>query len=269
MFFRAAPIDVSPIVREHLLDRFETTVLTSATLAVDGSFDYLRSRLGIRRAVEVRLPSEFDYTTQAVLYLPEAHAVAERRRLRRRRRARVRRDCSRGPKAARSCCSRATRCCAPWSRSLATQLDYPMLVQGRAPRSALLAEFRQTPHAVLLATSSFWQGVDVVGEALSCVIIDKLPFASPGDPITAARMEAINDAGRRPVRRIPGAAGDPDAAAGPGPPDPSSERIAACSPSSIRACGRWATDGGSWRRCRRRRSRRPRRGQPFLRTLTS
>jgi ATP-dependent DNA helicase DinG len=81
---------------------------------------------------------------------------------------------------------------------LATTLDYPILVQGRAPRSALLAEFRQTPHAVLLATSSFWQGVDVVGDALSCVIIDKLPFASPGDPITSARMEAMTDQGADP-----------------------------------------------------------------------
>jgi ATP-dependent DNA helicase DinG len=71
------------------------------------------------------------------------------------------------------------------------ELEYPILVQGTAPRSALLREFKATPNSVLLATSSFWQGVDVVGEALSCVIIDKLPFASPGDPITAARIEAI------------------------------------------------------------------------------
>ena len=70
-------------------------------------------------------------------------------------------------------------------------LDYPMLVQGTAPRSQLLKQFRETPNSVLFATSSFWQGVDVVGEALSCVIVDKLPFASPGDPITAARIEAI------------------------------------------------------------------------------
>src|SRR3954463_15805826 len=74
-------------------------------------------------------------------------------------------------------------------------LSYPILVQGSAPRSVLIEEFRSTPNAVLLATSSFWQGVDVVGEALSCVIIDKLPFASPGDPVTAARIEAINAAG--------------------------------------------------------------------------
>ena len=75
------------------------------------------------------------------------------------------------------------------------QLPYPVIVQGTAPRSALLAQFRSTPNAVLFATSSFWQGVDVVGEQLSCVIIDKLPFASPGDPITAARIEAINAEG--------------------------------------------------------------------------
>jgi ATP-dependent DNA helicase DinG len=72
------------------------------------------------------------------------------------------------------------------------QIPYPVIVQGTAPRSALLTQFRSTPNAVLFATSSFWQGVDVVGEQLSCVIIDKLPFASPGDPITAARIEAIN-----------------------------------------------------------------------------
>jgi ATP-dependent DNA helicase DinG len=77
-------------------------------------------------------------------------------------------------------------------------LDFPLLVQGTAPRSALLEQFRSTPHAVLFATSSFWQGVDVMGEALSCVIVDKLPFASPGDPITAARMEAVQRRGGNP-----------------------------------------------------------------------
>ena len=78
---------------------------------------------------------------------------------------------------------------------LSGKCPYPLLTQGSAPRTALLREFRNTPNAVLLATSSFWQGVDVVGEALSCVVIDKLPFASPGDPIIAARMEAIEAQG--------------------------------------------------------------------------
>jgi ATP-dependent DNA helicase DinG len=77
----------------------------------------------------------------------------------------------------------------------ARELRFPVLVQGTAPRSALLRDFKATPNAVLLATSSFWQGVDVAGEALSCVIVDKLPFASPGDPIVAARIEAITARG--------------------------------------------------------------------------
>ena len=81
------------------------------------------------------------------------------------------------------------------------ELPLPTLAQGAAPRSALLQQFRTTPNAVLFATSSFWQGVDVMGEALSCVIIDKLPFASPGDPITAARIEAVANRGGPPTRR--------------------------------------------------------------------
>jgi ATP-dependent DNA helicase DinG len=77
-------------------------------------------------------------------------------------------------------------------------LDYPIFAQGTAPRSQLLRQFRQTPHAILFATASFWQGVDVVGEALSCVIVDKLPFASPADPITSARIDAIRARGGEP-----------------------------------------------------------------------
>ena len=77
-------------------------------------------------------------------------------------------------------------------------LDYPIFVQGTMPRTQLLKQFRETPHSVLLATSSFWQGVDVVGDALSCVIVDKLPFASPADPITAARIDAIRARGGDP-----------------------------------------------------------------------
>ena len=189
-FLRAAPIDVSRIVKEHVLDRFPSSVLTSATLTVDGSFEYLRGRLGVRRAVETRLPSEFDFRTQALLYLP--------------RRMPLPKDPGYADAVARECAELLARSrgrafvlftshamLRSVEATLATSIDYPMLVQGRAPRSALLAEFRATPHAVLLATSSFWQGVDVVGEALSCVIIDKLPFASPGDPVTAARMEAL------------------------------------------------------------------------------
>ena len=167
------------------------------------------------RRDEVRLPSEFDYATQAMLYLPRRMPDPRSPRVRRRGRARGRsRSLQPDAAAARSCCSPATPTSARCMRVAEAELDYPILVQGTAPRSALLRDFKATPNAVLLATSSFWQGVDVVGDALSCVIIDKLPFASPGDPITAARIEAISARGGSAVRRLPGAARHPGPAAG-------------------------------------------------------
>jgi ATP-dependent DNA helicase DinG len=190
VFLRASPIDVSAIVREQLLDRLQTTVLTSATLTVDGTFDYLRSRLGIDDASEVRLASEFDFRQQAILYLPrrmpdpreESFVSAAGREV---------------IQLLRRTEGRAFVLFTSYATMRAVQamaemaLDFPILAQGSAPRSQLLNQFRSTPHAVLFATSSFWQGVDVVGDALSCVIVDKLPFASPSDPITAARIDAI------------------------------------------------------------------------------
>ncbi|HEY3884807.1 MAG TPA: helicase C-terminal domain-containing protein [Vicinamibacterales bacterium] len=191
VFLRASPIDVSDLIREMLLGRMKGTVLTSATLAVDGSFEYVRGRLGIRRAFEARLPSEFDYTRQAILYLPKAMPDPRSPQF--------------APAAGREVIEilkrtdgRAFVLFTSYTnlrqvhQLAAPELPFPILVQGSAPRSALLRDFKSTPHAVLFATSSFWQGVDVAGDALSCVIIDKLPFASPGDPITSARIEAIN-----------------------------------------------------------------------------
>jgi ATP-dependent DNA helicase DinG len=197
VFLRASPIDVSAIVREHLLDRLQTTVLTSATLTVDGTFDYVRARLGIATASEIRLPSEFDFRRQAILYLPrnmpdpraDNFAVAASREV---------------VQLLKRTQGRAFVLFTSYATMRAVQamaemaLDFPIFVQGTAPRSQLLNQFRHTPHAVLFATSSFWQGVDVVGEALSCVIVDKLPFASPGDPITAARIDAIRARGGDP-----------------------------------------------------------------------
>ncbi len=194
VFLRASPIDVSTLVRELLLDRMQATVLTSATLSVAGSFDYVRSRLGVRDAAEIRLPSEFRYEEQAILYLPlgmpdprsPLFASAVSREV---------------LEILKRTEGRAFVLFTSYSvlreveRQLASALDYPVLVQGSAPRSVLLRQFRSLGNAVLLATSSFWQGVDVVGEALSCVIVDKLPFASPAEPVTAARIEAITARG--------------------------------------------------------------------------
>jgi ATP-dependent DNA helicase DinG len=195
VFLRASPIDVSDVIREMLLDRMLATVLTSATLTVDGRFDYVRGRLGVRRAHEARLASEFDYTRQAILYLPKKmpdprspqFASAAGREVI---------DILRRTRGRAFVLFTSYANLRQVHQLASAEIPYPILVQGSAPRSALLRDFRSTPNAVLFATSSFWQGVDVVGESLSCVIIDKLPFASPGDPITSARIEAIaNDGG--------------------------------------------------------------------------
>lgn len=194
---RAAPIDVSGILREVLFDRMQATVLTSATLSVGDSFEYMRRRLGIRDAEQLCLPSEYDHARQAILYLPDgmpdprapgfAAAVA-----------------SQVVEILKRTAGRAFVLFTSHAMLRAVQpvveaeLPYPVLVQGEAPRSALLQQFRDITHSVLLATSSFWQGVDVVGESLSCVIVDRLPFASPGDPITAARIEAVAAGGGDP-----------------------------------------------------------------------
>lgn len=194
LFLRASPIDVSRIVQEALFDRMRATVLTSATVAVEGSFEYVKGRLGIRQARELKVASEFDYTSQALLYLPRRvpspKAPAFTQAAAREVVEIVRR--SRGRAFVLFTSYGVLRGVQPL---VELALPYPILVQGTAPRTQLIERFRTTPNAVLLATSSFWQGVDVVGEALSCVVIDKLPFASPGDPVTAARIEAINARG--------------------------------------------------------------------------
>ncbi|MEP6782355.1 MAG: ATP-dependent DNA helicase, partial [Acidobacteriota bacterium] len=194
VFLRAAPIDVSRIISEMLFNRMRATIMTSATLTVEGSFDYVKGRLGVPHADSLRVPSEFDFSEQAILYLPKqmpppkspqyTDAVAREvldLLLRTEGRAFVLFTSYAAMRTVRD--------------RVEPELPYPVIVQGTAPRSVLLAQFRTTPNAVLFATSSFWQGVDVVGAQLSCVIIDKLPFASPGDPITAARIEAINAEG--------------------------------------------------------------------------
>jgi ATP-dependent DNA helicase DinG len=187
---RAAPIDVSHIIRDVLIDRLPALVLTSATMSIGGSFAYVRARLGVGEALEVRVPSEFDYRTQALIYLPRrmpdprtpayAAAFADQ--------AAQLLTASEGRAFLLFTSYAALR---DAHARLSTRLPYPMLTQGTMPRGVLLEQFRRTPNAVLLGTSSFWQGVDVVGDALSCVIIDRIPFASPGDPVVAARIEAL------------------------------------------------------------------------------
>lgn len=195
VFLAATPIDVSEILRERLFGQFDTVILTSATLSVGERFDYLKQRLGLDMARERSLPQEFDYPSQALLYVPQGMPDV--------------RDASFAAKAADEIVrlveiseGRAFCLCTSYSQMrdlyerVSGRVAFPLLLQGTAPRSALLERFRNTPGAVLFATASFWQGVDVPGEQLSCVIVDRLPFAVPSDPVVAARVRALQEDGR-------------------------------------------------------------------------
>ena len=196
-FVQATPIDVSELLRELVFETIPTVVLTSATLTVQGGFEHLERRLGLEGARELVIPSHFKYGEQALLYLPPnmpdprepdfpAQAAECIRRVL---------DITKGRA---FCLFTSYNQMRDLYERLLPVLDYPILLHGTAPRKALLDEFRITPNAVLFGTSSFWQGVDVQGEALSCVIVDRLPFAVPNDPVVQARMKAIEEAGGKP-----------------------------------------------------------------------
>lgn len=194
LYLQATPIDVSRALATHLMDRVDAVILTSATLAVAGSFEYAQTRLGLENARTLQLESQYDYAKQVLLYVPPhlpdprhaefTHSAA--------------REIERIIEASRG---RAFVLFTSYLQMrqiyhlLKSRLGHPLLLQGDAPRTALLNAFRETPGAVLFGTSSFWQGVDVQGDQLSCVIIDRLPFAVPSDPVIAARIDAVRQNG--------------------------------------------------------------------------
>src|SRR6266550_699389 len=177
VFLQATPIDVAPILKTCLFDRLECAVLTSATLAVGGGFDYMRRRLGLEQTRELVLASHFDYENQAMFYVPPDLPDPRTPQF--------------AAKAA-DCIRRLLEI----TRGRAFVL-FTSYAQMNEIYQRLLGEleFRLTPNAVLFATASFWQGVDVQGEQLSCVIIDRLPFAVPTDPVVAARVKSIDAEG--------------------------------------------------------------------------
>lgn len=207
LFLRASPIDVSSLLQDKLFEKVETVILTSATLTSANSFNFIRERLGlnaeesfedkpplIEKTDELQAHSSYDYKKQAVLYLPPrmpdprdrdfaAAAAEEIIKLL---------EITEGRAFVLSTSFASMNAL---FELVSYEIDYPCFLQGTASKAGLIEKFRTTSNAVLFATSSFWQGVDVRGEQLSCVIIDKLPFAVPSDPIIAARTRYIDEQG--------------------------------------------------------------------------
>lgn len=197
MFLRASPIDVSSLLQDKLFDKTETVVLTSATLSSNGKFDFIKDRLGLddpKKTATLLAPSAFNYEKQAIVYIPKAMPDP------------------RAPEFNQVAANEIVKllnitkghafvlCTSNYSMNalyelVSMRVNFPCLVQGSMSKAGLLERFKSTKNAVLFATSSFWQGVDVRGEQLSCVIIDKLPFAVPSDPIVAARTKFIDESG--------------------------------------------------------------------------
>lgn len=191
---QSCPVDVSDLLREKLFGAVETVILTSATLAVADSFQFISSRLGVESPATLRVEGHFDYSSQAILftpaqlpdprspaYAPEAMRLLEQIL-----------QITQGRAFVLFTSHQQMRL---FYNQMHELLPFPTLLQGTAPKHHLLNQFKETPNAVLFATAAFWQGVDVPGEQLSCVVIDKLPFAVPSDPVISARIQRITAAG--------------------------------------------------------------------------
>jgi len=196
----ATPLEVSSHFQQWMEEKPAAWIFTSATLTVAGQFKNFCHQLGIENAETEDWPSPFNYADQSLLYMPQIpvepnhqdyndHIVEL---------ARAVIDHSKGRTFLLFTSYRSLNHVA---EALADS-DYPLMVQGRAAKSTLLEDFREHGNAILLGTNSFWEGVDVRGEALSCVIIDKIPFASPGDPVLQARIDSLRERGGNPFSSI-------------------------------------------------------------------
>lgn len=193
----STPLQIADLFQVQMARHQGSWIFTSATLAVGDSFGHFQRQLGLESAQTARWDSPFDYPSQALWFVPRGlpdprsdgftAAVVEL--------AQEVLEASGGRAFLLFTSHRALREAADL---LSARIDYPILVQGSAPKDELLERFRRLGNAVLLGSASFWEGVDVRGDALSCVIIDKLPFASPGDPVLQARIDALRRAGGNP-----------------------------------------------------------------------
>ena len=198
LVLHASPLNISERMNELLYQKVHTIAFTSATLSTNGNFDYIRSRLDLPEdTLEGIYPSHFDFGTQTLMYIPRDLPAPN--------------DPDFGPEIAKRISDIVKRTKGRalvlftsyhnlnlvW-RVLKDDVPYAVYKQGDAPRSVLLDIFRHDIHSILLGTASFWQGVDVPGESLSCLIVDKLPFDSPGEPLVSARIDAIRERGGNP-----------------------------------------------------------------------
>jgi ATP-dependent DNA helicase DinG len=202
VFLHASPIDISSELQEQLYHQVKTIVFTSATISAEGNFRFFKKRVGLLDALEdvteeLMLDSSFDMQQQALLYLPTnlpdpnhpsflGQAVEKIRQILERTRGRA------------FLLFTSVKNMEEAYRLLKGQLPFTCFLQGERPKSALIQAFREDVHSVLFATASFWEGVDIQGEALSCVIVDRLPFSWPNEPIMEARLEKIASSGESP-----------------------------------------------------------------------
>jgi len=193
----ATPVDVSSLFRQHTDDFSAAWLFTSATLQVNRDFSHFARGLGIQDYRSGTWQSPFNYEQQSLLYLPDGMPEPSDSGFNDQLIERIMPvlKASRGRAFLLFTSYRAMHAA---ERLLQDRLEYPILMQGEHPKHQLLERFREAGNAVLLGTSSFWEGVDVRGDALSCVVIDKLPFASPGDPVMQARIDAIRKVGGQP-----------------------------------------------------------------------
>ena len=187
-----APVTVAPTLRERLYDNTRCVVMTSATIATGGSFDYLRRQVGLENTPvdELVLESPFDFERQAMLYLPPERLNPKDPRFARRA-VEIIDGVLTATQGRAFVLFTSYAVMREVAAALAPSLPFPYRVQGESPKSQILDWFRNEEHPVLFATASFWEGVDVIGKALSCVIIDRIPFPPPDDPIIAARSQML------------------------------------------------------------------------------
>ncbi len=198
LVLHASPLDVSGSMNRLLYEKVHSVTLTSATLSTNNRFDYIRGRLGLpEETLEGLYASHFDFENQALLYLPRSLPTPGDSRFPAGAAEEIKGILVRSKGRALVLFTSHFNLNRVYE-AIAGELPFTIFKQGDAPRSILLEQFKKDIQSVLLATGSFWQGVDVPGEALSCLIVDKLPFASPAEPLVAARIEAMREGGGNP-----------------------------------------------------------------------